>query len=561
MIDNILLKFGSAPGGPPLTVDTTPLTIFVGPNNAGKSKILAELQGWCGSIAGNVNDALIAAVRFSPYAQAAIEAEITAITLPAEPHENVSAREAIIGGINPQSGSPFRIRVDKPSLFAEAQNPQGNMPHFGGFLLANTLRLDGTNRLNLLAHQQAGDLQRNPANILSKLFLDNELRGQLRDVVFDGIGRYLVIDPTNIGQLRVRLSKVAPRTEREEKGWEDESVMFHREALEIAKSSDGIRAFVGVLAVMQAGQPKIAMIDEPEAFLHPALAQKLGSALARTLRRSRKRLFVATHSANFLMGCIQANVPLNIVRLTYTEGAPTARLLQRDKIARLMRHPLLRSTGVLSGLFYEAVVVTEADSDRAFYQEVNERLLAAGDPRGIANCLFLNAQNKQTVWDIVKPLREMGIPSAGIVDIDVLVDGGQVWAKPLEGALLPALLHDALHRERVAVHDALRATGRRFKTEGGLDVLAPDAREAADMLFRRFAEYGAFIVPCGEVESWLPDLGAPGHGSAWLVAIFELMGDDPEAANYCRPTAGDVWDFVGAVKSWISNAERRGIPT
>lgn len=139
--------------------------------------------------------------------------------------------------------------------------------------------------------------------------------------------------------------------------------------------------------------------------------------------------------------------------------------------------------------------------------------------------------------------------------------GGQVWAKPLEGAFLPVLTHDALHRERVAVLDALRATGRRFKTEGGLDVLGPDEREAADLLLSRLANYGAFIVPRGEVESWLPGLGADGHGSTWLVGAFELMGDDPEAADYCAPTAGDVWDFIGAVKSWISNAERRGIPT
>ena len=53
----------------------------------------------------------------------------------------------------------------------------------------------------------------------------------------------------------------------------------------------------------------------------------------------------------------------------------------------------------------------------------NERLLAENDPRGISNCLFLNAQNKQTVWDIVKPLRELGIPALAIVDIDILKDG------------------------------------------------------------------------------------------------------------------------------------------
>ncbi len=110
---------------------------------------------------------------------------------------------------------------------------------------------------------------------------------------------------------------------------------------------------------------------------------------------------------------------MNIARLTYSNNVPTARLLESEKISRLMRHPLLRSVGTLNGLFYEYVVVAESDSDRAFYQEINERLLALSSERGIPNCLFLNAQNKQTVHEIMKPLREMGIPCAGIVDIDI----------------------------------------------------------------------------------------------------------------------------------------------
>ena len=93
-------------------------------------------------------------------------------------------------------------------------------------------------------------------------------------------------------------------------------------------------------------------------------------------------------------------------------------------------------------------MVAEADSDRAFYQEINERLLGKSDPRGIPNCLFINAQNKQTVWEIVGPLRELGIPTVGIVDIDVLKDGGQVWSKPLDGAFIPPINQQALHNQR-----------------------------------------------------------------------------------------------------------------
>ena len=132
------------------------------------------------------------------------------------------------------------------------------------------------------------------------------------------------------------------------------------------------------------------------------------------------------------MGCIQSGAPINIVRLTYRDNVATARLLASQELLTLMRNPLLRSTRVLDGLFYEFVVVTEADADRAFYQEVNERLLKLKPEWGIPNCLFLNAQNKQTVPTVLKPLRNLGIPAVGIVDVDVLKDGGTAWTTFLE---------------------------------------------------------------------------------------------------------------------------------
>ena len=115
-----------------------------------------------------------------------------------------------------------------------------------------------------------------------------------------------------------------------------------------------------------AGDPQILLMDEPEAFLHPALAFNMGFEIARSLSKTSKRMIVSTHSAQFLMGCIQSGIEMNVVRLTYRGGVPTARLLPSVELKRLMRNPLLRSTGIVSALFYENAVVTEGDADRAF---------------------------------------------------------------------------------------------------------------------------------------------------------------------------------------------------
>ena len=47
MIKRLNLKFGSAKGEAALQLEVTPITVFVGPNNSGKSKILREIQYFC----------------------------------------------------------------------------------------------------------------------------------------------------------------------------------------------------------------------------------------------------------------------------------------------------------------------------------------------------------------------------------------------------------------------------------------------------------------------------------------------------------------------------------
>jgi hypothetical protein len=68
------------------------------------------------------------------------------------------------------------------------------------------------------------------------------------------------------------------------------------------------------------------------------------------------------------------------------------------------------------------------------------------------------------------------------------------------------------------------ATGKDMKRDGGIDILAPGHNEAAKNLFERLSEYGLFVVPRGEIESWLPALGAQGLAllleSYWVGHFF-----------------------------------------
>jgi len=346
----------------------------------------------------------------------------------------------------------------------------------------------------------------------------------------------------------------------EERGIHADAVRFHAAAQIIDEASDGVKAFTGIVTEVMAGDPSIILVDEPEAFLHPSLAAKLGQEVARAALSADKRVFASTHSPQFVMGCIQSGAPVNIIRLTYRSGVATARVLPSDEILELMRHPLLRSTGVLSGLFYEFVVVTESDADRAFYQEVNERLLQFKPDWGIPNCLFINAQNKQTVQTLLRPLRKLGIPAVGVIDVDVLKEGGSNWTNLLTSADVPQLSHGSLATMRAELKRAMDATGKDMKRDGGLAILGGPDKQAAEDLLSQLRQYGVFVVPGGELESWMKGLGATGHSPSWLIEVFQRMGEDPTAATYVKPGADDVWAFLFEIKRWLVDPSRKGIP-
>jgi hypothetical protein len=556
MIAELHLKFGRGPNASGEPISVAPVTVFVGPNNSGKSKVLTEIEQFCYSGRESVTNLILEKLTFTGLPADEAAQALNIIKVDPNPGEALMPGYILVGS---RQG---RQTLEYQQLVYLIQNPNSAHDLFcQSFLRHSVLKLDGSSRIGLINQQAAGDLQQPAHTSFQVLFRNDAKRGEVRRIVTEAFDSHFVLDPTNLGQLRIRLSDRPPLDSREERGIHAEAVQFHAAAQPIELASDGVKAFTGIISELIAGDPRILLVDEPEAFLHPSLASKLGYEVARAASLTpEKRVFVSTHSPNFVMGCIQSGAPVNIIRLTYRSGVATARVLPSTEILQLMRNPLLRSTGVLSGLFYEFVIVTESDADRAFYQEVNERLLRFKPEWGIPNCLFINAQNKQTVQTIMRPLRKLGIPTGAIVDVDVLKEGGTVWANLVNAANIPPISHQSLATLRAALKNAMDATGRDMKRDGGIAILCDANREAARNLFAQLGEYGVFVVPGGELESWLRALEATGNGPAWLINIFEKMGEDPETATFVKPSEDDVWKFMSEVKTWLLNPNRRGIP-
>ena len=150
MITEIKFKFGKGPGSKPETTKLTPVTVFVGPNNSGKSKVLSEIRRYCSSEERSpARDVILDHLEFEAVPQGDVEETIRRFTLPAPPNQPLQVDEILYG----MPGRPHR--VSRTDLAEKIRN--ATEPYFSWYYLEpNTLMLDGPNRINLINRQGEG---------------------------------------------------------------------------------------------------------------------------------------------------------------------------------------------------------------------------------------------------------------------------------------------------------------------------------------------------------------------------------------------------------------------
>jgi hypothetical protein len=105
---------------------------------------------------------------------------------------------------------------------------QDSLRHY--FTRCYTIRLDGKTRFSLSETKTAGDLLDHPQNHLWALFVDDLARNRVRKLTEEAFGLHFVIDPTHIGNLRIRMSSRAPTTKSEEQALDENARLFHQGA-------------------------------------------------------------------------------------------------------------------------------------------------------------------------------------------------------------------------------------------------------------------------------------------------------------------------------------------
>ena len=183
----------------------------------------------------------------------------------------------------------------------------------------------------------------------------------------------------------------------------------------LESEGDGVRSYASIIGRLVTEERPIQLIDEPEAFLHPPQARKIGVAIGDN--SADRQTFIATHSQDVLQGLI-ATAPdrVSVVRLARFGETRTANHITSHDIKGLWDDPILRYSQVLNGLFHDAVIVAESDYDCRFFQALME--VATTESRPDFHYVHVNGKSRMHL--VVHALAKVGVPVACIFDFDIL---------------------------------------------------------------------------------------------------------------------------------------------
>lgn len=588
-LSNITLNDGSQ-------IEDRPLTLIIGPNNSGKSRLLKDI--------------LNRVTQFpTPQMVVLRNAEIK---LPSSPKAFLNSYpHAFRMEVHQQSGMPV-YKALGPLLTDEysasipdnqldfdvfRENPQIELPKgigvrpfeptFGRFMVA---LLSAENRLLLTKTRHSLPPQRLSPSLMFNLYESGTSTDiEISKTLSEAFEYEVMLDYSALESLCIR---VAPRFE-----VRDGDARRAREELKstavLDDQGDGLRSFTSVVTAMRVEKRPLWLVDEPEAFLHPPQAFKMGQYLAKEASATR-RLIVSTHSVDVLRGVLNKTTDVTVIRLTRDGKINRCKSLKPEQLKDIVNTPLLSSSRVLEGLFYSAAVVTEGDADNRFYHTISTRI------REDADIHFVNAGNKQTVPRIVGLYKKLGVRCIGLADFDVINDSREfrnhleeLSVPPDEIKRIVSLQSAVLDSTREAggidvesiqemlrvlrsevdsvldpnsdagSHENIRASSKKltglakriaeltnffqkFK-EVGARALTPEMQSVFKELNAVCQKFGLFINPYGQLESMLTDceIQYTDDKRAWITEALRLL------ANFDFKRTKIAWTLVSLIHSVV----------
>lgn len=534
------------------------ISILVGANNVGKSQTLIDIKDRM--VNGMASKPVIfKQIEFEK--PATIEEVFDGLSINDHP---TSVGTQMLTGINSSLTGGENLNINKQHIKQQFER-QPNIDYLLGNISKLRLSfLDASSRLSLAKTTQSINPHTDiPQHILHKLLQDELTEQELAKAFKKAFQMSIRFDDSGYKDFCLRVAKQFKNIP--DKTRDAFPIMSKYNKLD--NQGDGFKSFVGIILSLLFSKDRIILLDEPEAFLHPAQARFLGKWIADQSTKFSGQIIISTHNANFLSGILSSNNQISIYRVNREDNVTDYNLLPPEAIEKLTKSPMLSSQRVLESIFHKGVIVCEADADRTIYQTVAQRVF------NNQNILFIHSHNKQTLKDVVNLLSEAKIPVGAIADIDLLNDERNfkdlveaLTRKPTSKALLDkrknidtsvknqgdeeildsikASISEFLEQLEKSEHTLDGAKGainriRKSATkwavqkDKGIKGFEDELQPLVNRFIGSLKTKKLFVVPVGELEKWIP---LEVKKNKWVIPALEKI--------YAGHTPDNLKEFV-----------------
>ena len=544
------------------------ISVLVGANNVGKSQTLRDIQQRMEQGIAS-KSVLLQNIEFER--PATFEELFTGLVLKDSSH---NLQYKVIHGIKTNltqlESFEFNYQGYK-NQYERATNIDFVLGNLSKFRLSH---LDASSRLQLVESTNSFNPDtENPQNIIQSLFTQTANELLLKQAFKEAFSMDIMLDYSGLKDFCLRVAKSFPTIPEDPR----KAYLITKDFNKIDNQGDGFRSFVGIILSILFSKDRIILLDEPEAFLHPAQARFLGKWISDNSDLLEGQLIIATHNANFLNGILSSDKDVDIFRLNRKDDDTKFNLIPPEATDKLAKSPMLSSQRILESIFHRGVVVCEADADRTVYQSVSTLV------HNNQEILFVHSHNKQTLKDVASLLLDAKIPVVVVTDIDFLNDENDykqlietltgnaitqelidqrrkiaevVNQSPDEEIMesLTSQIEEFLNQLKNKEHtfDGAKGAINRIRREitkwkspktNGIAGFPETIQENVEELINELKTKDIFIVPVGELEGWM-NVGTT-RKNQWIIKALEDI--------FNGKTSTDLSQFVKEIIDKVNN--------
>lgn len=518
-----------------ININESDIIVFVGPNNAGKSQSLKDIYGLCEEKRPSVVIKDIDIVKRKNNISELLDSISTV-----NDHGNYKNYTGL--GFNFSSHSILGYNSEK---------------YYGSLRSVFVTYMDTLKRLTTSNPAELITRKATKNNPIHYAAFDRNYREWLSDNFKKAFGKELIPHTLNGGNIPLCIGD-AVKFEKEFVD-EQERQEAYADVLDTYKQvqnqGDGIKSFTGILLYLMIDHYCTYLIDEPESFLHPPQANIMGRIIGKTLGTN-QQAFISTHSEEIIKGLLDVCPErVKIIRITRENDSNYFSVLENCSISSLWNDPLLKYSNIMTSLFHKQVVLCESDSDCKMYSIIdsyNKQLEGR-----YSETLFVHCGGKHRMARIAKALRALDICVKLVPDIDVLNDEnvfkgildvfGIDWTRvEVSYNTIVSNLHSP--KEKIKCEDVSMCIQRICEKSNKEYLSSSDIKEIkasvnviskwdgikkggisalpagnATFEYKKMDDLlnsaGIFIVPVGELECFIKEIG--GHGPEWANIVLE----------------------------------------